>query len=623
MPIERLSSAFPVQQLMDHFSTQLPEETSVSESYETAPEIYSRLKISHAKNGELKIVCESSKIAQYIMGELKKIRDEKGQGLNCFYANDTQDCAYFYIAASKMKVLGQETKMHADSRWASDEEQPGSIPDYNDKLNNYGVYQSKGNPVGSNKKLSLHCPNSTEGLKKIEQLLGLDTLEVTKDKTGIERAEDSFYFDLTKLPYKPGNENFITTRITINSGLRRPVGEIEDKSRRAKLKTEEFDEISTVETSLKTKIPEKDKKDNTKVKTYSNEDAKLVLHAAIQMTTPNQYWESDRKDDSHDHMFVYNGTAYQQSGWKGGDHETMSLKWVNDKGEMKLAVSYYAFYDCFMSTLQKAATYLISFNENGSAMSAELIDVPNTEAISVAKSLKQQKDNSWKWEPIEGSVYVPSGGEVIDALTEWSKAFNTKTLLPKETPTPGPEDYSEWVKSKNGLEVFLKSRDLLLSSDNEKAQEMMVQLQNRILNDISAGSEETYEVRLHAVKEVIKILQVVGSNPKKIHEDDKATEKFAFNSLQKRELTRYFRMLLQTAPTWSEKSFINKAIIACGLMLPVVGWLPLLLWDYKSNEKYKAEIRSSAKQAAGLDLKETEDESYTSQASARIKSVFK
>ncbi len=609
MSHEILSSAIPIEQLKERFSTRLPDEKALSTAYGAAPRIHTKLKISHAQNGELKVVCESPKYAQYLMAELRKIRGKDGEGLNCFYAKNTDDCACFYIAASKKIVHGQNTIIRKDDRFAAENhhiESDASIPDNNNELNHYGVYQSKGDEDGHNKKLSLRCPNGYAGRRAVEVLLGLDKLRTD----GIERHGDTFYFDPDELPYEVGNVDVIETEITINNGLRRSVREeeVEEKSLFVEPETEESKEI-TVDTDSKS-TPK------AKIKTYTGEDANLVLSAAIQMTAPNQYWSYEDKENSHDRMFVLNGTAYQQSGFKGGDHETLSLKWVNDKGEMKLAVSYYCYQDCFLSTVQKAATYLISFNETGSAMTTELIHVEKTEAISVANILKQQKDNSWAWEPIKGDVYVPTGGEVIDALTEWSRAFNTKKLELNPVPTPDKSfAFSEWSKSKNGLEVFLKSRNLLLSSDNECAQEMMVQLHNKILNDISAGEEGSYIERLDSVKGIIKILQEVNKNSTTDNSEEQKTkaEKFPFDQTQKREVTRHFRTLLNTAPTWKEKNFIQKAIIACGLIIPVVGWLPLLIWDYRKNRSYQEKIRQSAKDVAGVEIEERSEDSYISQ----------
>jgi len=133
------------------------------------------------------------------------------------------------------------------------------------------------------------------------------------------------------------------------------------------------------------------------------------------MTVPGQYLHfEDKKDFHRDEMMVFEGTAFKQSGWKGSDHEIFSLKWVSHKGDMKLAITYYSYADCLISTIQKSASYLISFNEAGSALTTELIDVPTLAAKSIAKKLVHKDDNYFKWEPIPGEVYVPS---VLKLLT--------------------------------------------------------------------------------------------------------------------------------------------------------------------------------------------------------------
>jgi len=162
MTLEKLILDEPVEALTQRFAERLPDKQKIEETYQTVPTIKTKLKISHATNGELRIICESSKYAKYLMDELRKIRDDKGEGLNCFYADKTEDCACFYIAASHRQVAGQNTKVFASSRL-------GTKDDVQKKplLNNYGVYESKGDPhTGKNKKLSLNCPGEKTEDKK-------------------------------------------------------------------------------------------------------------------------------------------------------------------------------------------------------------------------------------------------------------------------------------------------------------------------------------------------------------------------------------------------------------------------------------------------------------------------
>lgn len=129
-----------------------------SKQYITKDTDLSTIKISHAKKGELKIVCENKEQLNYLKSELEKTStDEKG--LSLFMANKDPECLCFYVKCSRG---------------------PGTC----------GVY------IAKNGELSIACPPHQAG--KIAYLLGFSPADYCIDNNAIYIAKH--ILDFTKDP---------------------------------------------------------------------------------------------------------------------------------------------------------------------------------------------------------------------------------------------------------------------------------------------------------------------------------------------------------------------------------------------------------------------------------------